>query len=530
MEGGKELDPSVGGQTPPDGHGSGNATPYPAGLKLHIVTFALSLAMFLVALDTMIIATAIPKITDDFHALGDVGWYGSAYLFTTCAFELFFGRLYTIFAIKYIFLSAIAIFEIGSLICGVAPSSVVLIVGRSVAGIGCAGIFSGTLVIIYMTVPPVKRPVYTGLVGAVYGLASVAGPLLGGVFTDHLTWRWVFFINLPLGAITLLIVLFFLDTYHPITAPSLGLKAKIGQLDLIGTAFLMPSVTCLLLALEWGGSKFAWNSGRIIALFILAGLLAACFIAIQIQQQENATVPPRIFKQRSVLCVAGYSAALGSVFFTMVFYLPIWFQAIKEVSATESGVRNLPTILGMVTMSVVAGAGVSAVGYYTPFMIASAVLVPIGVGLMSTFTVNTSHNEWIGYQALFGIGVGLGTQQPLVAVQTVLEPRDAPIGTALMMFSQMLGGTIGVAIAQTVFSGRLVVHLESAVPGLNPESVLHTGASDLKNVIDPKYLDGLLVAYNTALTDAFYVPLGMSCLMIIAALFVEWRSVGRNRS
>ena len=172
---------------------------YPTGLKLAIITIALCFVVLCVALDNTIIATAIPRITDDFHALGDVGWYGSAYLLTTCAFQLLFGKFYSFFSIKWTFLTALGVFELGSLVCGVAPNSVALIVGRAIAGVGAAGLFSGALIIVAYTVPLQKRPTYTGFISGMYGVASVVGPLMGGAFTDHVTWRWCFYINLPVS-------------------------------------------------------------------------------------------------------------------------------------------------------------------------------------------------------------------------------------------------------------------------------------------------------------------------------------------
>ena len=207
---------------------------YPSGLKLTIITIALCMSVFLVALDNTIIATAIPRITDHFKRLNDVGWYGSAYLLTTCAFQLMFGKFYTYFSIKWTYLVAIAIFEIGSAVCGAAPSSTALIIGRAVAGIGSSGIFNGAMVIIAHTVPMEKRPVYMGFIGGMYGIASVAGPLMGGAFTDHVSWRWCFYINLPIGAITIFGILLFLKSPKRKTQSNLTWRQKLIGFDPIG--------------------------------------------------------------------------------------------------------------------------------------------------------------------------------------------------------------------------------------------------------------------------------------------------------
>ncbi|KAJ7123207.1 MFS transporter [Mycena epipterygia] len=503
---------------------------YPEGLKLFLITIALCLSVFLVALDNTIIATAIPKITDQFKSLDDVGWYGSAYLLTTAAFQLLFGRFYSFLSIKWVYIAAICIFELGSLICGVAPSSNALIIGRAIAGLGSAGIFSGALIIVANTVPLGKRPMYSGLIGAMYGIASVAGPLLGGVFTDKVTWRWCFYINLPIGAVTLFVITFFFQAPGAARkTQSMRLVDRIQQFDPWGTVIFVPAIVCLLLALQWGGSKYPWSNGRIIALFVLFAVFISIFIGIQIWKQDQATVPPRILKQRTILAGSWFALCLGSSFFILVYFLPIWFQAIKGVSAVKSGIDNLPMILSLVVSSLIAGGIITVVGYYTPFMILSSVLMAVGAGLISTFTINTGHAHWIGFQILYGLGVGFGMQQPIIAVQTVLSLEDIPTGTSLIMFMQTLGGALFVSVGQNVFTNKLAAGLASQVPGVNSEIVLSAGATSLRNSIDAQYLPAVLSVYNQALVSAWYVSVAMACLSLVGALAMEWKSVkGKN--
>ncbi|OCK75213.1 MFS general substrate transporter [Lepidopterella palustris CBS 459.81] len=498
---------------------------YPKSFKLLMISIALCLSVFCMALDNTIIATAIPRITDQFKALNDVGWYGSAYLLTTCSCQLIFGKLYTFYSIKWVYLTALSIFEIGSLICGVAPNSTALIIGRAVAGLGAAGIFSGAILIVANTVPLRQRPTYLGLIGGMYGIASVAGPLMGGAFTDHLSWRWCFYINLPFGGVTCAFIVFFFKAPRRGQKSAATFKDQLRKFDLPGTALFLPAIICLLLALQWGGSKYGWGSGRIIALFVIFGVMITGFIAIQIWKQEDATVPPRVFMNRNVWGAALFGASLGASFFIMVYYLPIWFQAIKGVSATKSGIMNLPAIMGLVIISMLSGGIVTAVGYYTPFMLVSSVLMSIGAGLLTTFETDTGHAKWIGYQFLFGAGVGFGMQQTLIVVQTVLPDADVPIGTAIMMFSQTLGGALFISVAQNVFTNQLIKNLSKAVPDINPSIVLKTGATELKHAIPAKYLSGVLHAYNDALTQTFYVSVAMAALSILGALFVQWKSM-----
>ncbi|KAF9629975.1 Tetracycline resistance protein TetB/drug resistance transporter [Lasiodiplodia theobromae] len=504
---------------------------YPKSWKLGFITTALCLSVFCMALDNTIISTAIPRITDQFKALDDVGWYGSSYLLTTCAFQLTFGKLYTFFSIKWTYLIALFIFELGSFICGIAPTSDALIVGRAIAGLGSAGIFSGAILIVSKTVPLRQRPTYTGLIGAMYGIASIAGPLLGGVFTDKVTWRWCFYINLPFGLVTAIFIFFFFKSPKIVKNTASGWKAKLNEFDIYGTTVFLPAIVSLLLALQWGGSRYAWGNGRIIALFVVFGVLIGIFIGIQIWKQEKATVPPRVFKDRTVWACAFFSALLGAAFFIMVYYIPIWFQVIKAATAVKSGIMNLPMVLGLVIISMIAGVLVSVIGHYVPFMILSSIFMSIGAGLLTTLATDTGHSKWIGYQFIFGAGVGFGMQQTLIAVQAALPTADIPIGTAIIMFSQTLGGALFVSVGQNVYTNQLIKNISAAIPegGAQLQGlVLSTGATELQAAITrafPQYLDAVLSAYNDALTETFYVSVAMSALSFVFALCVKWISV-----
>ncbi|KAI1134501.1 putative efflux pump [Hypoxylon sp. FL0543] len=502
-----------------------DGTEYPTGLKLGLITLALCLSVFLMALDNAIIATAIPKITDAFHSLPDVGWYGSAYLLTTAALQLLFGKFYTFLSIKWVYLTAIGIFELGSLICGVAQNSVTLIIGRAVAGLGSAGIMSGALLILAHSVPLAKRPMYTGLVSAMYGIASVAGPLLGGVFTDKVTWRWCFYINLPIGAVTILVILFFFPAPHQSKPKDETLMERVKRFDPLGTVLFMPSIICLLLALQWGGTEYPWRNGRIIGLFVVFGVLMLGFVYVQHVQQDNATVPPRIFRKRTVWASSLFAFGVGSGFFIMVYYIPIWFQSVQGVTAVESGIRNLPMLISVVVFSMGAGVAVTVFGYYAPFMVLGTVIMSVGGGLLSTWKPDAAAGTWIGYQILFGAGVGMSMQQPLMAVQTVLDIKDVPTGTSILIFVQTVGGALFVSVGETVFSNKLVQELAVNVPGLNPQAVLSAGATNLQHSLPAEFIPGVVLSYSNALTTAFIVGTALVAFTVFGSATIEWRSV-----
>ncbi|KAF7316478.1 WD-REPEATS-REGION domain-containing protein [Mycena indigotica] len=509
------------------------AEEYPHGLKLALLLLTLCIAVFLVALDNTILATALPNISDYFNSLDDVPWYISAYLLTSSSFQLLFGKLYSFLPIKWVFISAVTIFEVGSAICGAAPTSTALIVGRAIAGLGSAGIFSGALIIISHSIPLEKRATYLGLVQGMFGIASVAGPLLGGAFTDKVTWRWCFYINLPVGSITLLFMTFFfkMPPAKQQTLSDTTLWARIKQLDPLGTITFVPAIVCLLLAMQWGGTKYEWSNGRIIALFVLFGVLLVAFAVIQWKVQDSGTIPPRVFKQRSVWAGSIFAFSLGGGFILLVYYVPIWLQAIKGVSAVHSGIDTIPMIGSLVFGILSSAMVISAVGFYVPFLYLSTILMSIGAGLLSTFTTTTNTGQWVGYQIIYGVGVGFGAQIPVLAAQTALPEADMAVGTTIPMFMQSIGGALFVSVGANIFAGQLASGLVAHVPGIEPSIVLNAGATSLAHTIDPQYLPIVVEVYNSALMKAFKVGIAMSALSIVGALSMEWRSVklkGRN--
>jgi MFS family permease len=325
---------SVSGSAAAAANASQDDVVYPKGLKLFLIIASLCLAVFLVALDQTIIAPALGAITGEFASVKDIGWYGAAYLLSTTALQPAYGSLYHMFSVKWVYLGAIFVFEVGSLVCAVAPSSNAFIVGRAVAGMGTAGLFSGGVVILSYTLPLRQRPAAFGLIGAMWGVASVAGPLLGGVFTDKVTWRWCFYINLPIGGAAMVAIFFFLHINQKRDADRLSIVARILSLDLPGTAMIIPSIVCLLLALQWGGTEHAWNSSVIIGLFVGFAVMLIIFIGIQIWKGDKGTLPPRLFKNRDVVCAMLFAFFFGAAFFPLVYYLCKWSCVCNQTSLT----------------------------------------------------------------------------------------------------------------------------------------------------------------------------------------------------
>ncbi|KAH0433994.1 major facilitator superfamily transporter [Colletotrichum camelliae] len=505
---------------------------YPHGLKLILIIIALCLAVFLVALDQTIIAPALGAITSEYGSVKDIGWYGSAYLLTTTALQPMYGTVYKLFSVKYIYIAAIAVFEIGSLVCALAPNSTAFIIGRAVAGIGTAGLFSGSIVILSYTMPLEKRPLAFGLIGGMWGIASVAGPLLGGVFTEKATWRWCFYINLPIGGIAMVFVFFLLHLSRKNNPEGKTLVQRLMQLDLIGTAIFIPAIVCLLLALQWGGAEYPWKSAKIIGLFVGFALMIIIFIGIQLWQGDKGTLPPYLFKNRNVVCAMLFACFFGAAFFPLIYYLSLYFQAIQGVSAVQAGIKILPLLLATVVASMASGALISVIGYYSAIILPSLVLFTVGSGLITTFDLDTPMRAWFGYQVLAGLGIGAGFQIGVLVVQTVLPLEEVPVATACVQFFQSFGGAIMIAVAQSLFQTGLINGVVTRVPDIDPSIFVNAGADQVRSILTQMgradAIDAVLESYMVGLRHTYYVTVACAAAAFVACLGLQWKSVKKE--
>ncbi|KAM7194175.1 azole resistance protein 1 [Naviculisporaceae sp. PSN 640] len=522
---------------------------YPQGISLALIIISLSISVFLCALDETIIVTAIPKITDDFQNLQDVGWYGSAYFMTFATLQLNFGKVYTIYPIKAVFLVSIFIFEAGSLICAASPSSDVFIFGRALAGVGSGGINAGFIVILAASLPLHRRPLFSPCYTAMYGLAAVVAPLLGGAFAGSAaTWRWCFYINLPVGGIAAIIMMWFcrLPADAEKEIPKWRELRRIAQeMDLLGSLILIPNVVCLLLALQWAGAgQYAWKSAQIISLLAVSGLGLVGFVVRQVRKGDKATIPPRVITQRSVACSAAFVFFASGAVTIFQYYLPIWFQAIQNVSPLSSGIRILPTTLSIAIFSFLAGLGVTNTGYYTPFMIFGIALLTGGAFFAGgALTISSPAQIWVSCQLLFGIGAGIGLQQAHTAAQTVLTPADVPIGAVLLIFAHVMGGVVFVPVGQSIFTSELLSGIEKILA--SPAGKHDSGLGSAKEILDlgangfrqlpgvagnQGVLEQMLEAYNSALTRAFLAGGAAAAVALIASLGMEWISIKKKNT
>ncbi|OJD18110.1 hypothetical protein AJ78_01828 [Emergomyces pasteurianus Ep9510] len=503
---------------------------YPTGAKFWLIILTVGAILVLTALDINIVATALPSITDHFHTVADVGWYSSAFRLCLCAFQFLFGKAYTLFSVKRLFLLANAISIVGAILCGAATTSSMLVVGRAVAGLGSAGLFSGCFVILVQSIPLRRRPMFVGLMSAIEGVATLAAPLLGGALTQSLGWRWCFYISPPIGAVTMVLtMLCFSDIPKPSEVARLTFRQKASRLDLLSNLLLLPALTSLFLALSWAGIKYPWNSGQVIGPLITFAVVLAAFIYNQFRLGDRAALPPRVIKRRTVLAGFLFIMCTNSTGVVLEYYLPTYYQTVRGYSPAKSGYMMAPIIVGATIGTLIHGAGTTAFGYYAPFMLFASIIMPIAAGLVTTFKVNTSFVKLIMYTAFSGLAYGIGFSGPQNGVQTVLPPEDIPLGLSVILFAQSFGPAVAVAIAQVLFTNQLWTNLGGLVPGLTRANIENNGLTDILTSVPPAKIREVLVGIDKSIIQTWYLVVGLACLTIVGSLLIEWRSVKAKR-
>ncbi|KAJ2369993.1 hypothetical protein IW150_005019 [Coemansia sp. RSA 2607] len=425
------------------------------GFKRIVVFVSLALTMLLASLDLTIVTTAIPKISEQFHALNEATWIATAYMLTTTALQPLYGRLSDTFGRVPTLIASIVVFIVGSGVCGGANSMGVLIFGRALQGVGGAGLMALVFIIISDVTTEEERPAYLGVLGAVWTIASVIGPVLGGVFSDKVTWRWAFYINLPISGVVLLIVVFFLR----LPQPQGSLWAKLKKVDFLGSLVLIGAVVMILLALTWGGNAFPWKSARVICLLVFGVLLLGVFLVIEWKTPADPTVPLRMFKNRNVSVSVLGQFFMGVAMFVPMFFIPIWYTIVKHSGSISAGLHLLPYLLSISIVSVVSGVLVTKTGRYRLMVILGTAVFVVGAGLMVLFDEKINMGKQIGFMIIMGFGLGFNIQILLIVVQTASKTEDMAAATTLFLFMRILGSSIGIAVMQSIFQNALIPKL-----------------------------------------------------------------------
>jgi EmrB/QacA subfamily drug resistance transporter len=427
-----------------------------AGRALTTVFAALMLGMFLAALDQTIVSTALPTIVGDLGGLNHLSWVVTSYLLASTVSPPIYGKLGDMYGRKPVFLAAIIIFLVGSMLAGLSQSMSELIGFRFLQGAGAGGLMVSAQAIIADIVPPRQRGRYMGLIGSVFAVASVAGPLLGGFFVDQISWRWVFYVNLPVGVLAILIVIFKLKLRTPQTRH---------RIDYLGATFLTGGVGALILLTTWGGTEYAWGSSLIVGLGVAGAVLLVAFLW-QERRALEPIVPLALFRSRVFNVSSAMGATIGMAMFGAIIFIPLYLQLVYGVSATQSGLRMLPLMIGLLVAAIASGRTISRIGRYKAFPIAGTGTLVVGMFLLSRLGVDTA--PWLAsvYMLVVGVGIGLVMQVLVLVVQNDAQPENIGVATSTATFFRSMGGSFGVAIFGAIFAARLsgqLAHFPRAV-------------------------------------------------------------------
>ncbi|WP_328533049.1 MFS transporter [Micromonospora zamorensis] len=473
--------------------------------QIRLLMFGLMTGMLLAALDQTIVGTALPTIVGELGGINHYSWVVTAYLLASTASTPLYGKMADLYGRRPVFLFSIGTFLVGSLLAGLSQNMTQLIVTRGIQGLGAGGLLTLAFTIISDVVSPRERGRYQGLFGAVFGISSVAGPLVGGYFAET-DWRWIFYINVPLAILAIVVC------YHVMRL--IPFERRDHSIDWLGAGLLVAGVSSLLLALSWGGNEYAWDSGVIIGLFVVGAVLGVLFV-LQEARVAEPILPLRLFRSATFALANSALLIIGLVMFGSIIFIPLYLQIVKGASPTRSGLLMLPMMAGIIITSILTGRAMTRIGRYKWFPVAGSVTLLVGMFLFTQLEVATSLWVAFGFMVVIGVGLGLCMQSLILAVQNAVSVRDLGAGTSSATFFRSLGGSFGVAILGTVLSSRLASGLSDRLPGaiaqLPPQEQAAVAASGGTNISinDPATILALPGPVRAAIQGAFVDALDM---------------------
>ncbi|KXH50565.1 multidrug resistance protein fnx1 [Colletotrichum nymphaeae SA-01] len=521
-----ETQATAAAQGPPPAAAAGaEDTPEAGRTKLETTLIVLSLcaALFLAALDVTIITTAVPTIAEEFNSNIGYIWIGSAYLLSNAAFVPTWGKISDIWGRKPILLCAVGVFWVGSLICGLSTSMGMLIGARAIQGIGGGGIIVLVNICVSDLFSMRQRGVYFGVMGMVWAVSSAIGPVLGGVFTSKATWRWCFYVNLPISGIGFVVLFFVLKLHNPRTPVAQGLKA----IDWVGTLTIIGGTLMFLFGLEFGGVQYPWSSPTVICLIVFGIVTIGIFAVNEWKYARYPVIPMHLFRSWSNMAAFATAFCHAFAFISGSYWLPLYFQGVQGVSSLLSGVYLLPYVLSLSLMSAVAGVLIRKTGNYVYLIVGGMLVTTVGFGLFHDLPLDRNFTKIILYQIVAGLGIGPNFQSPLIAVQTSVEPRDIAAATSAFGFIRQMGTSISVVIGGVVFNNEMQRQYPRLREELGPElaNMLSgsSAASSVGVVADLQGEQGQIArgAYLSSLRTMYIVYVAFAGLGLVLSLFVR---------